>query len=134
MLRRAEARTSRHTARKRRTMLLAPACIATVWALADQLTARNARLDAIGAGAFRQMIDNAEPILWTVLFVLLPLAGALKIEPLPSGAALALVAGPIMSPALFGPGGWNFWQQTVVIVVCVLTLAATVARRTALRR
>lgn len=129
MLHQAEARAARKTARKRRTTLLAPAAAATLWALADNLAARNARLDAIGAGAFRHIVDNALPLLWVLLFVMLPLMAALKLEPLPLGAALALVAGPIMSPLLFGPGGWNWWQKTVVVLVCALVLTAANARR-----
>jgi hypothetical protein len=129
LLRQAEVKAARRTARKRRTMLLAPSLAATLWALADLLAARNARLAAVDAGGFRHVIDNAEPILWTVLFVILPLFAALKIDPLPIGAALALVAGPILSPWLFGAGGWNWWQKIVVVLVCALTLLATSARR-----
>ncbi len=134
MLQQAEIRVARKTARKRRTMLLAPSMAATLWALGDLVAARNARLDALDAGLFRHIVDNAEPILWTVLFVVAPLVAALKIDPLPSGAALALVAGPILSPFLFGAGGWNWWQKTVVVLVCALVLVAQTTQVTASRR
>jgi hypothetical protein len=65
---------------------------------------------------------------WTIAFVVLPMVGALKRDPLPAGAALAFISGPILSPILFGHGGWNWWQSLVVILVAGLVLLSTLAR------
>jgi MFS family permease len=55
--------------------------------------------------------------------------GALKRDPMPSGAALSFVAGPILSPILFGHGGWNWWQSLVVLIVTGLVLLSSLSRR-----
>lgn len=124
MLVRAEARARRRAARRRRAILLLPATVATLWSLANLIAARHARLSDMDAGFFRQGIDHLQPILWTVVLVLAPLAIAVKPDPIPMGAALALLAGPAVSPFLFGPGGWSVWQTGVVGLVCALILFA----------
>ena len=104
-----------------------------LWALADLVAARHARLLEADAGWFRMGIDLAAPVFWTVLFVTLPVIGALKRDPLPMGMALAFAAGPVMSPILFGPGGWKWWQITIVMLATVFVLGATVARPRSIR-
>jgi hypothetical protein len=128
MLARAEERTRARSARKRRAKLLAPFLIAALWATADLMAARNARLAHGGAGGFRLLFDHVLVIVWSGAFVVMPMIGALKRDPLPSGAALSLVAGPVLSPILFGHGGWKWWQSLVVILVAVLVLLSTRTR------
>ena len=126
---RAESRMQAHSARRRRTRLLLPFLGAALWAMFDLMAARNGRLSAGGAGGIRMLFDHILVIGWTVLFVITPMVGALKRDPLPSGAALSFIAGPILSPILFGHGGWKWWQSLVVAMVAALVLLSTVARR-----
>jgi len=124
----AEARARKISVRRRRSRLLAPFLIAALWAMADLMSARNARLTAGGAGGVRLLFDHILVIGWTVAFVILPMIGALKRDPLPAGAALAFISGPILSPILFGHGGWKWWQSLVVLLVAGLVLASTRSR------
>jgi hypothetical protein len=94
----------------------------------DLMSARSARLTGGGAGGVRLLFDHILVMVWTVAFVILPMVGALKRDPLPAGAALAFISGPILSPILFGRGGWNWWQSLVVILVAALVLLSTLAR------
>jgi hypothetical protein len=128
MLRRAEAKVRARAARRRRITLLVPATFATLWSLADLLGARHARLAAIDAGMFRTGIDHLEPIVWTFAFVIVPILLAIKPNPTPQGAALALVAGPVLTPIVFGPGGWHLWQDAILFAVCAMILLAARAR------
>ena len=125
----AVSRARKHSARKRRVRLLLPFLGATLWAMFDLIAARNGRLSSGGAGGIRLLFDHVLVIGWTVLFVIAPMTGALKREPLPSGAALSFVAGPILSPILFGHGGWNWWQSLVVLIVAGLVLLSILSRR-----
>jgi len=126
MLRRAEQKVRSRAARRRRLTLLAPAAIATLWSLADLLAARHARLD--GAGLVHTFIDHSEVIAWTFGFVLVPILLSIKPSPLPQGAGLALVAGPVLTPIVFGAGGWHLWQDIIVFGVCAMILLAARAR------
>ena len=125
----AVSRARKHSARKRRVRLLLPFLGATVWAMFDLIAARNGRLSSGGAGGIRLLFDHVLVMGWTVLFVIAPMIGALKREPLPAGAALSFVAGPILSPILFGHGGWNWWQSLVVLIVAGLVLLSSLSRR-----
>jgi hypothetical protein len=127
----AEALTRMHmrSARRRRVRLLLPFLGATLWAMLDLIAARNGHLSAGGAGGIRLLFDHIVVMGWTVLFVIAPMIGALKSDPMPSGAALSFVAGPIISPLLFGHGGWNWWQSLVVLLVAGLVLLSGLARR-----
>jgi len=133
MLAQAEAeafeRARARSARKRRARLLLPFLGATLWAMFDLMAARNGRLSAGGAGGIRLLFDHVLVMGWSLLFVMAPMIGALKRDPLPSGAALAFVAGPILSPLLFGHGGWNWWQSVVVLLVAALVLLSNLTRR-----
>jgi len=128
MLAEAEERVRARSARKRRGKLLAPFLIAALWATADLMAARNARLAHNGAGSIRLLFDHIIVIVWAAAFVVLPMIGALKRDPLPSGAALSFVAGPVLSPILFGHGGWKWWQSLVVTLVALLVLLSSRAR------
>ena len=132
MLAQAEAealtRMRLRSARRRRVRLLLPFLGATVWAMLDLVAARNGRLSAGGAGGIRLLFDHVLVMGWTVLFVIAPMIGALKRDPMPSGAALSFVAGPIISPLLFGHGGWNWWQSLVVLLVAGLVLLSGLSR------
>ncbi|HJT38102.1 MAG TPA: hypothetical protein VJ818_06725 [Actinomycetota bacterium] len=125
----ADARARKRSARKRRTRLLLPFLGATLWAMFDLMAARNTRLAAGGAGGIRLLFDHLIVIGWTLLFVIMPMAGALKTEPLPAGAGLAFIAGPVLTPILFGHGGWKWWQSAVVLVVTALVLVSSATRR-----
>lgn len=128
MLADAEARARGRTAGRRRLVLLTPTVVAILWALADLVAARAARFDAGGAGLFQIAIGLIAPVVWTVLFVLAPAVASLKRDPLPAGAALAFLAGPCVSPLLFGPGGWRWWQIAAVSAMTVLVIGGAVAR------
>ncbi len=125
----AVARARQHSARKRRVRLLLPFLGASLWAMFDLMAARNGRLSAGGAGSIRLLFDHVLVMAWTILFVIAPMIGALKRDPMPSGAALSFVAGPVLSPILFGHGGWKWWQSLVVLIVTALVLLSSVARR-----
>jgi hypothetical protein len=127
LLARADARARRRAFRRRRRTLLLPAGIATVWALADTFAAQGARLDG-----GRQMIEHVGALAWMVVLVLIPLAVAIRPRGVPNGAALAVVAGPILSPLLFD-GGWSLWQSAIVFAVAGAVLLGARARRSARR-
>ena len=128
MLAQAEEHSRKQSARKRRVKLLVPFIIAALWATADLMAARNARLTHNGAGGLRLLFDHVLVILWSGAFVIMPMIGALKKDPLPSGAALSFAAGPVLSPILFGHGGWKWWQSLVVTLVALLVLLSSRAR------
>lgn len=128
VLARAETAHRAAAARRRRLALMAPGSAAVLWALADLVAARHARLLDIDAGFFRHVVDHGAPIVWTIAFVAAPLIAALKRDPLPAGAALAFLAGPALSPGLFGPGGWKWWQIAAVTWVAVAVFSAAILR------
>ena len=128
MLAQAEDRARKQSAKRRRARLLGPFLIAALWAMFDLMSARNARLVAGGAGGIRLLFDHILVAAWSVTFVILPMVGALKRDPLPAGAALSFVSGPILSPILFGDGGWKWWQSLVVVLVAGLVLVSTLSR------
>lgn len=129
-----EARARRRSARRRRHALLLPALAATLWALAELVAARHARLAEAGAPFLRHVADHGEVIVWTLALVVVPLALSLGPQPMTSGAALAFLCGPLGSPLLFGAGGWRLWQSTVVALVAALVLGAAATRRRAAAR
>jgi hypothetical protein len=128
MLAEAEARARKQSTRRRRSRLLVPFLIAALWAMADLMSARNGRLTGGGAGGLRLLFDHVLIIGWTALFVISPMIGALKRDPLPAGAALSFISGPVLSPILFGHGGWKWWQSLVVTLVAGLVLLSTRSR------
>lgn len=105
-----------------------PTTIAILWSLADLVGARHARLLELNAGFFVHFVDHMMPVVWTLAFVLLPMMAALKSDPLPAGAPLAFVAGPILTPFLFGPGAFKWWQLLIVVAATALVTSATIAR------
>ena len=128
MLAEAEERAYRQSAKRRRARLLAPFLFAALWAMFDLMSARNTRLVGGGAGGIRLLFDHVLVIFWWAAFVIIPMIGALKRDPLPAGAALSFVSGPILSPILFGHGGWKWWQNLVVALVAGLVLLSTRSR------
>src|SRR6266540_6540131 len=98
MLAKAEGAVRRRSARRRTARLLVPFVIASLWSIADLAAARSARLSIGGAGSIRIMFDHTIVAIWGLAFVVAPMFAALKREPLISGAALSLVAGPIATP------------------------------------
>ena len=128
LLAQAEARAGARTAKRRRVTLLFPTTASILWALSDLVAARVDRLEAADAGFIAFVGGVSAPVIWTVLFVLLPAVGALKRDPLPMGMALAFLAGPVLSPFLFGPGGWKWWQITIVMLTTVFVLGASLQR------
>jgi hypothetical protein len=93
MLAGVEGKRRRVMAKRRALTLLVPSLIASGWSTSALIATRNERLATEGAGLLRLIADPALPVLWTALFVLLPLWWALKPEPLPAGAGLAFMAG-----------------------------------------
>ena len=133
MLALAEHGQRARSARARRRTVMYPALGAIAWALADLVAARHERLLASGAGLVTMVIDHALPIVWTIMLVLIPMVLALKPHPLPVAGVLAFFAGPVMSPVLFGAGGWNWWQSLLVTVAAAMVLSAALMRARARR-
>ncbi len=125
MLAQAEGRARKQSAKSRRARLLVPFLLAALWAMFDLMSARNARLVGGGAGGIRLLFDHILVMAWSVMFVIVPMIGALKRDPLPAGAALSFISGPVLSPILFGHGGWKWWQNLVVTLVAGLVLLST---------
>lgn len=98
------------SARRRRVLALFPGATVILWSLADLVAARHARLTRVGAAWPHHIVDHVQPVAWTVLLVLVPYLLALKPKPNRSGAVLALFTGPVLTPILFGSGGWRLWQ------------------------
>jgi hypothetical protein len=130
LLANAEARVRRRSARRRTVRLLFPFLGAALWAIADLGVARGARLTIGGAGGFRVFYDHVMIGAWGLAFVIAPMVAALKRQPLPSGAALSVAAGPLAMPFLFGAGGWKWWQTIVVVLVGILVIASSRLRDT----
>jgi len=124
-----EGRRRRMMAKRRAVTLLVPTGIVVALSTIALIGARLDRLTAGEAGAFRIILDPTLPVVWTALFVLLPMWWALKPEPLPAGAALSFVAGPVMTPILFGSGGWSPWHIAVFAAVTWLVLSAAASSR-----
>jgi hypothetical protein len=97
-------------ARRKRAMTLLPGTAIILWSLADLVAARHARLAAAKAGLIHQAFDHVQPIVWTLLVVLVPYLVSVKPKPKRSGALLAMFTGPVLTPLLFGAGGWRLWQ------------------------
>ncbi|MCA1832705.1 MAG: hypothetical protein ABR548_05255 [Actinomycetota bacterium] len=100
--------------RRRRALALLPGVAVIFWSLADLVAARGARLSALNLGFIRHVLDGVQPIAWTLLLVVVPYLLAVKPRPKRSGAVLALFTGPVLTPILFGSGGWRLWQIGVL--------------------
>lgn len=134
LLAQAEARAKARGARRRQLLLLTPSSAVILWALADLVAARHSRLLVMHAAVLRHITDHTQVVAWTVFLVVIPLAIAVRRNGLPGGAALTLLAGPIATPLVFGPGGWKVWQILIVGSACALILAGARARADAARR
>lgn len=105
-----QVRAEFRSARRRRALALLIGSPIVFWALANLVAARHERLGIIRAGFFRHVADHAQPVAWTLLLVLVPMLLAVKPKPKRSGAVFAMFTGPVISPLLFGAGGWRLWQ------------------------
>lgn len=123
------ARAEFRAERRRRMALLLPLIAAALWALADLVAARHGRLIAQGAGAVRHATDHLVPIAWTVILVVG--AAAIGLKPKRSSAPLlvSILAGPVLSPALFGPGGWHPWQTALFLALALFALIGPRSKR-----
>lgn len=126
----AEARARTVRARRRMLALGAPALLATGAALAALTRTQHARLSADGPHGLAHLGTHIVTIAFGVAFVALPLAGAVRARrALP--AVVALLAGPVAMPMLFGGGGWRWWNAVIVAAVCALVSAGAMQRRAA---
>ena len=134
LLAQAEARVKARGARRRQLLLLTPSSAVILWALADLVAARHSRSLMMHAAVLRHIADHAQVVAWTIFLVVIPLAIAVKRDGVPGGAALTLLAGPIATPLVFGPGGWKAWQILIVGSACAIRRAGARARAGAARR
>ncbi len=109
----AASRAEFRAVRRRRAMTLLPGTAVILWSLANLEAARYERLAAVHAGFFGHLVDHVQPIVWTLLLVQVPFMLAVKPRPKRSGAVLAMFTGPVLTPLLFGAGGWRLWQIAV---------------------
>jgi len=107
---RAQSRAEFRAARRRRALTLLPGAAVILWSLSDLVAARAGRASAAKLGLLGHLVDHVQPIAWTLLVVLVPFLVALKPKPKRSGAVLAMFTGPVLTPLLFGAGGWRLWQ------------------------
>ncbi|MFP5225903.1 MAG: hypothetical protein ACLGH3_10205 [Actinomycetota bacterium] len=113
------ARTQRH--RRRLTLLFAPATLAASLAMVGIWEQRRRALS--DAGALRLVTDHLVVLVFMSVFVLGMIALAVRPGMPKVPAIIALVAGPIGMPILFGPGG-SLWQWLVIATVCLLLISA----------
>ncbi len=111
---RAATRAAFRAERRRRALTLLPGTAVVFWALADLVAGRFHRLSALDAGFIRHVTDHIQPVAWTLAFVLIPYLVAVKPKPKRTGAVVALFTGPVLTPLLFGAGGWRLWQIAVL--------------------
>lgn len=117
------ARAEFRPARRRRLLRLAPGAALIAWALADLVAARHRRLADLGVPALRHVADHLQAIAWTVLVVFGTYALAFKPRPLRLGVLIAMATGPVLTPILFGYGGWHPWQIVGLAALAWATLA-----------
>ncbi len=96
--------------RRRRALVLAGSLSVTFWALADLVAARHRSLSDVGASFLEHLGDYVQPVAWTLALVVTPLLVSVKPRPRRAGAILALLTGPVLTPLVFGAGGWHLWQ------------------------
>lgn len=105
-----QSRAEFRAARRKRALILLPGTAVVMWSLANLVAARHGRLSALEAGFVKHVIDHALPVLWTLFLVQVPFLLSLKPKPKRSGAVLAMFTGPVLTPLVFGAGGWRLWQ------------------------
>lgn len=120
LLAEAEDRSRRKKQLRRLIVVFAPAAIATVMAIIGTIGFRQQRIDE---GLIRSVMDAGMVLLYGVILVLGPLYAAFAPAPNALMASVALATGPIAMPILLGPG-WRVWHRAVVILACLLVIAA----------
>lgn len=130
LLAHAEARAARAVRNRRMRAVGIPALLATLASVVSLYRAQHARVVATGASGFRHVGGHATMITFTFTFVVLPLVGAIRSRRA-FPAVVAIVAGPVLTPRLFGAGGWRWWQTLVVVVASALVSASALVRRRA---
>lgn len=130
LLAHAEARAARAVRNRRMRALGIPVLLATVASGVSLYRAQHARVVATGASGLRHVGDHALMIAFTFAFVVLPLVGAIRSRRV-FPVVVAMVAGPALTPRLFGSGGWRWWQTFVVVAAGALVSASALLRRRA---
>jgi hypothetical protein len=124
----AEARARSARTRRRLLVLAGPALLATLTSSIALTGAQHARLSTVGPHGFRHLAIHVATIAYTLGFVALPLFGAARTSRAVP-AVLALLAGPLITPAVFGVGGWRWWETFVVAAVAAVLSSAALQRR-----
>lgn len=120
-----EERARRRRQLRRLALVFGPAAVATGLATLRTVSLRSADLAADGLG--RTVLDAAAVVGYALVFVIVPLYAAVGEGLHARAAAIALVAGPLAMPLLFGPG-WRWWQQALAAAACMLVIAARYSR------
>lgn len=126
LLAEAEGRSRDRLHRRRLTLLWGPAAIATLLAIRGIWLARHAAMADVGLP--RMALDHLLTLAYAVLFVLVPLALSIRPGLHRAPAVVAMLAGPIAMPLLFGPGSRR-WQWLIVAAACAMVISAARRRR-----
>ena len=122
----AEMRARRAIVRRRMTVLGAPVLLAVSASTAGLIGAQHAR--AVSGGGPPHLLAHAAAIAFTLALVALPALGAVRARRM-LPAVVAIACGPVLTPMLFGPGGWRWWQTALVGVACALVSSAAMRSR-----
>lgn len=126
LLEEAEDRSRRKRQIRRLVLVLGPAAFAVLMAVIGTIGFRG---QAAGdAGFISRIFDSVLVIGYAGVLVVAPLYAALAPALNAWAAAVALAAGPIAMPILFGPG-WRVWHRGVVGLACLMVIAARYSQR-----
>lgn len=130
MLAEAESRSRRIQTRRRIVLLAAPVLLVTTTSTSALIGEQEARAIGTGASGFGRMALHVLTVIYAVGLVALPAFGAARTRrAIP--AMVAFAAGPIITPMLFGSGGWRWWEIFVVGAVSALIATGAMQRRAA---
>lgn len=119
--------------RRRILMLGGPALFVTSTATVALIAEQHARRSPATPHGLGHLMTDVALIAFTIAFVASPLVGAARTaRAIPS--LVAVIAGPIITPRLFGAGGWRWWETLVVIAVTAAISSAALQRRAPRRR
>lgn len=121
LLAEAEERLRERRRRRRLLLLFVPSVLIVAVATWETATIRQSGF--ADAGALRIAIDHVATFGYASVLVGFPLWVAFGAGLHALAASIALVAGPVLAPILFGPG-WSPWQRLAVAAVCLLVIAA----------